>query len=126
MRATESPALVLFIIHVQEPSGAFVTNPNPKTAESVAIGQRLLMANCASCHGDQVLGNGPLASTLERPQTNLTASHVDAHPDGDVRWGIANGTEPGMTGFADTLDTEEMWHVVNYVRSLRSPVAGEE
>jgi mono/diheme cytochrome c family protein len=95
------------------------------TAESVATGRQLFLENCATCHGDQGQGDGPDAAALERTPANLTEGHVEAHTDGDLRWWIANGIAPDMPGFGDALSDEEMWHIVNYVRSLRAPVAGE-
>jgi mono/diheme cytochrome c family protein len=62
-----------------------------------------------------------LADTLARPPANFTEQHLDVHTDGDLFWWIENGISPVMPGFGDVLDNEEMWHIVNYIRSLRDP-----
>ena len=48
------------------------------------------------------------------------ADHMAQHTDGDLFWWIARGI-PGtpMPAFGDSLNEEERWHLVNYIRSLR-------
>src|SRR5690606_6107764 len=48
-------------------------NPIPPSSESVATGQQLYQANCATCHGEGLRGNGPGAAGLEPPPADLTA-----------------------------------------------------
>ena len=93
-------------------------NPIPPTAQSVARGQALYADNCQSCHGPQAQGDGPLAETLERPPANL-ALHVPRHADAELLAVIGNGLPASpMPGFAGQLSEEEMWHLINYLRSL--------
>lgn len=94
-------------------------NPTPRTAASVSSGSALFQANCTSCHGTDARGDGPLAPTLSRPPADLHAAHVDDHSDADMAWWIMNGIQPVMPAFGDELTTEQVWDLVNYVRSLR-------
>ncbi len=98
---------------------ALGSNPTPRTAASVANGSALFQINCTSCHGDDARGDGPLAPTLSRPPADLHAAHVDDHADADMAWWIMNGIQPVMPAFGDQLTTEQVWDLVNYVRSLR-------
>jgi mono/diheme cytochrome c family protein len=79
------------------------------------------IANRSACHGPDGEGDGLLAATLERPPANFTEQHLDVHTDGDLFWWIENGITPVMPAFGNHLDNEEMWHTVNYIRSLRDP-----
>jgi copper transport protein len=103
--------------------GAGQRNPIAVTAESVATGRDLYVQHCATCHGDDGRGDGLLAGQLQRPPADLTAPHVSIHPDGDLAYWIQNGIPPAMPGFSDELSDVEVWHLVNYIRSLRDPVA---
>lgn len=97
-------------------------NPTPRTQASVDAGSALFQAQCTSCHGEDARGDGPLAATLSRPPADLHAAHVDDHTDADMAWWIMNGIQPVMPAFGDQLTTEQVWDLVNYVRSLRQGV----
>jgi copper transport protein len=118
--------LILAVNRVEPTQTALASNPVPRTAESVALGHELFVENCSVCHGPDAEGDGPLAATLVRPPANLHEQHVEVHTDGDLYWWIQNGIPPAMPGFSDQLDNEEIWHIVNYIRNLRDPVAGTE
>lgn len=96
--------------------------PVPRTAASVAAGKELFQAKCASCHGPEGKGDGPLAGTLRLPPADLTIPHVDQHSDQDLHWWIRKGVGDTMPAFEAELTDEQIWHLVNYIRSLRHPV----
>ena len=104
---------------------AHAWNPIPRTVESVEIGQAVFREHCIACHGEDGSGTGDLADSLDRRPSDLTDSHMDTHPAGDIAWWIREGIDPAMPGFANSLDEEEVWHLVNYLRSLRHPVDDE-
>ncbi len=116
-------AVALGSTRISQTASADVPNPIPMSAASVAAGKEAFQANCAVCHGGSGRGDGPMARTLNPPPADLTASHVDAHTDGDIFGWIENGY-PGsaMPGFSSQLSESEIWQIVNYVRSLRHPV----
>lgn len=95
-----------------------VANPVERTAESVEIGRELYEQNCETCHGPAGTGDGPGARVLEARMPNLQDTEWAAEKtDGEWFYKIAVGKDP-MVGYEDFLEEEEMWHVVNYVRSL--------
>lgn len=97
---------------------AQLQNPILMTAESVETGRDLYVENCEQCHGPDGQGDGPMATDLSQPPADLTGPHVGVHPDGDLYWWITDGVGSEMPGFGDELSEREIWHLVNYVRSL--------
>jgi len=95
-----------------------VRNPFPPTAASVEAGQRLYTQRCTPCHGPTGRGNGPLAVGLRPPPADLVV-HVPLHADHDlfqiIRDGVA-GT--AMAPFGGEMTEEEIWHTINYLKTL--------
>lgn len=91
------------------------------TVESLEIGQRLYLRLCEVCHGTSGGGDGPLASTLTPPPANLI-EHVPQHSDRELFWFIYAGIAgTRMPALRDTLTHEEIWHLVNYLKTLAPP-----
>jgi len=86
-------------------------------ASSIAEGQALFAEHCAVCHGRRGAGDGPAAATLQPRPPDLRAHHVALHTAGDIFWWISHGRPP-MPAFADRLDIDARWHLVNYLRAL--------
>lgn len=86
-------------------------------ASSIAEGKALFAEHCAVCHGRRGAGDGPAAATLQRRPADLRAHHVALHTAGDIFWWISHGRPP-MPAFADRLDADARWHLVNYLRAL--------
>lgn len=103
-------------------------NPVAASAASVARGTKLFQANCASCHGAQGRGDGPVSKTLSIKPADL-ASMAGQHPDGNFAWKIANGRGL-MPAWKGTLSETQIWDTVNFIQSLaaangRSKKSGE-
>jgi putative copper export protein/mono/diheme cytochrome c family protein len=96
-------------------------NPFPPTADSLEVGQQVYAGNCQSCHGVDGRGDGPQAAGLEPPPADLVV-HVPLHPDAALFNFIENGI-PGtaMAPLGNQLTDEEIWHVINYIRSFEEP-----
>jgi putative copper export protein/mono/diheme cytochrome c family protein len=86
-------------------------------ASSIAEGKTLFAEHCAICHGPHAAGDGPAAVTLQPRPPDLRAHHVALHTAGDIFWWISHGRPP-MPAFADRLDADARWHLVNYLRAL--------
>jgi copper transport protein len=117
--------VTLAVTWIPQTASADLQNPVPMSAASVAAGQALYQNHCAVCHGINARGDGPMAASLNPKPADLHASHVDLHSDGDMYSWIKNGyPDSAMPGFGAKLSDEQIWQLVNYVRSLRNPVAG--
>ena len=93
-------------------------HPLPPTTASVEVGQRLYAQQCASCHGPSGRGNGPLAAGLRPPPADLVM-HVPHHADQDLFETIHDGIAgTAMAPFGGHMTEEEIWHTVNYLKTL--------
>ena len=90
-------------------------------AISVANGGKLYAKHCIACHGQAGYGDGPAAASLKPPPADLTGRHANTHTAGDLFWWVGNGIRgTAMPAFAATLDEDERWDLINYVRVLSS------
>lgn len=105
-----------------------LANPIPRTVTSIDMGGRFYTSNCAACHGIDARGGGAdSGSTPVRPPALAgPGSHLGGHTDGDLHYWIANGLPGGMPAWADTLSNDEIWHIVNYLRSINGAGAATE
>ncbi len=93
-------------------------NPIPQTSDSVAAGMSLYATHCQLCHGEEGLGDGPASAGLNPPAANLLV-HVPLHPDRALFGFIHDGIEESaMPPLGETVTDEEIWHIVNYIRTL--------
>jgi len=90
----------------------------PYAASSIAHGQGLYRANCASCHGVSGQGDGPAGAGLSPRPADLTAPHTNDHTAGDMFWWLTHGLRKGMPGFGDALSEDDRWDVINFLRAL--------
>ncbi len=95
-------------------------NPIAPNSQSVAAGQALYDAHCATCHGKTGKGDGPLGLTLIPRPADLTLHAVPGvHTDGQLFEWITNGF-PGsaMPAWRDSLSDTDRWNLVNFIRTL--------
>ena len=103
-----------------KPAARAVTNPAPSTPQSIGKGKALFQKYCRFCHGEDAKGDGPQAPEGTHPP-DLTDAKWDHGPgDGDVFAVIKDGVGPkfDMKGFNSKMTPQEMWSIVNYLRSL--------
>jgi mono/diheme cytochrome c family protein len=103
------------------PEAAAMKNPVKPTAESIAAGKKLYDTQCLSCHGDTGKGDGKMAAAMNPPKpSDLTdATWKHGSMDGEIFTLIRDGSKgTGMRGFAARMKTEDIWNVVNYLRTL--------
>lgn len=103
--------------HWSAPSEATVrANPVHANKASITRGGAIFHGRCVVCHGAYGHGRGPMAAALNPPPVDLVVM-VPRHTDGDLAWKIANG-RGSMPPWKGMLSDEQIWHVVNYLRSL--------
>jgi mono/diheme cytochrome c family protein len=101
------------------PEAAKVKNPVAATPESLATGKQIYTRYCATCHGTS--GQGGSGSDISPPAPNLTDEEWKrGSSDGEIFAVIKNGVQPDlfMEPWGDRIKDEDIWNVVNYVRSL--------
>ena len=97
---------------------ALARNPFPPDPASLQTGGSVYERNCQTCHGASGRGDGPGGAGLDPPPADLVV-HVPLHPERDLFRFVHDGV-PGtsMTPLGDRLTDEEIWHVINYIRTF--------
>jgi cytochrome c len=111
------------------------SNADPKTlkntvapsAKSIESGKRLYDRFCAECHGAKGDGVSEMAAILSQSGKNPPSNLIDdswdhGSTDGEIFIVIRDGSGSnmamkGLNGKPGIVD-EDMWNIVNYVRSL--------
>ncbi|MGH2445002.1 MAG: copper resistance protein CopC [Candidatus Limnocylindria bacterium] len=89
-------------------------NPVPADAASVARGELIYRANCASCHGRDGDGDGPVVLV---PRPDPLGPIVAETDEAGLSYRIANGLAgTQMPAFAAVLSDEDRWDLLNYLR----------
>ena len=101
------------------PAAAAVKNPMSVTPESIAAGRQVYLRRCASCHAASGEG-GPGNDLIPAAPSLIDAQWDHGSSDGEIFDSIKNGVGPdfNMVPFKDTLKDDEIWNVVNYLRSI--------
>lgn len=106
--------------HAQIPEDyAGLTNPVAADEDSLERGKTLYATNCASCHGDGGMGDGPAGAALN-PAPAPVAHSSQMMADDYLFWRISEGgaefgtTMPGWKA----LDEQSRWDMINYMRAL--------
>jgi mono/diheme cytochrome c family protein len=95
-----------------------VKNPVKSDDANVTAGKALYTKHCKSCHGAKGLGDGPKSKELETPTGDLSTDLKD-QTDGDLFYKIKEGRDD-MPAFGKKIpDDNDIWTLVNYVRTLK-------
>jgi mono/diheme cytochrome c family protein len=95
-------------------------NPVAATPASITAGAAAFKKYCAFCHGADAKGNGPLAPKDSNPPDLTDATWEFGSTDGDIYAVIANGAGPDskMVGFKRKMPEQDLWNIINYLRSI--------
>jgi mono/diheme cytochrome c family protein len=108
------------------PEEAKRENPVKPTESSLADGKKLYGYQCTMCHGEKGDGKGDLAEALKL--TLLDYTHPDAlkdWTDGMLHYVIEKG-KGKMPGQEGRMKEQQVWNLVNYIRSLAKKSDKEE
>lgn len=97
-------------------------SPLAATPENLAAGKKFFEIHCAVCHGQGGRGDGPVAGGAMAP-ADLTSPIIQARSDGYIYSVIRNGVR-AMPSYRESLNSEERWQVVQYVRTLAPMKSG--
>ncbi len=100
------------------PEAAAKTNPIRPTAESLARGKKMYGYDCAMCHGDKGDGKGDMASDYKNVTDFTNPDSLKNRTDGELFYIIRNGEGENMPGEGDRAKDDQVWDMVNYIRSL--------
>jgi mono/diheme cytochrome c family protein len=101
------------------PDGEKETSPLTLSPDVLKRGRATFERSCRRCHGPEGRGDGPGADP-RNPAADLTdPSVVDSNTEGVLFYRIWNGKPPVMPAFKSQLPRNEIWGVVEYVKSLR-------
>ncbi|HXW62809.1 MAG TPA: cytochrome c [Candidatus Acidoferrales bacterium] len=101
-----------------------LNNPYPPSAEALAAGTQVYTQHCRSCHGAYGDGKGEKAGELSVAPGDFTdAAKMDLLSDGELYWQITKGHRP-MPAFADKLNEQQRWQVVDYLRTFAAKAKG--
>ena len=99
-----------------------LTNPLPSSPAIIEQGKALYhgKGGCFNCHGKDGDGHGPLAAQLNPSPRNFKHQGLWRHrTEGEIFWVIKNGSVgTSMVGFGGQLTDEEIWSLIQYVRSF--------
>jgi putative copper export protein/mono/diheme cytochrome c family protein len=94
-------------------------NPVSPSPQSIAAGQAIYTARCASCHGTTGKGDGPVGQTLIPRPADLTQHAVPGvHTDFQLYEWISDGIGGRMPSFKAVLSSTDRWNLVNFIRTL--------
>lgn len=112
-----------------EKFGSEVPSPFDKASEAerlagVKRGETIFNTICFTCHGYKADGDGPIVGPdlFPAPPT-LRSEGAKAFKDGHIYHVITRGQKK-MPSYADTLNPDERWAVILYVRALQKTSGG--
>jgi mono/diheme cytochrome c family protein len=124
-------AVILVIVigsafKMDQPKPWVVPDKNVKTpnavktsAESVSAGKALWSQHCSSCHGKTGLGDGTKAAQLKTQPSDFSKAAFQSQTDGSLFYKISEGRDD-MPSFKKKIpDAEDIWNLVNFVRTLK-------
>jgi mono/diheme cytochrome c family protein len=99
------------------PEAAAKENPTKPNPESLTKSKKLYGMDCAMCHGKEGDGKGDMASDMKNVTDFSNPDTLKNRTDGELFYVIRHG-KGEMPPEGDRAKDEDVWHLVNYVRSL--------
>ena len=99
---------------------AGLSDPTAANEESISRGASLYALHCASCHGEDGLGDGPAGTALD-PAPAPLAETSKMIGDDYLFWRISEGSGPfstAMPAWKAALDERSRWDLIHYMRTL--------
>jgi mono/diheme cytochrome c family protein len=100
--------------------GRKMKNPVASNTESINAGRAAYQKYCRFCHGADALGDGPSAPKDSHPSNLTDKAWTRGSSDGEIFVVVRDGAGPkfDMKGFKGRMTDQDIWNVVNYIRSI--------
>jgi mono/diheme cytochrome c family protein len=99
-------------------SAAKLVNPVKPTPVSIASGKKAYAVDCAMCHGKTGAGDGDLAADMKLTLKDYRSPEpLKGMTDGEIYTIIDKG-KGQMSGEEGRMKPNQIWDVVNYLKSL--------
>ena len=102
----------------EHPDAKALVNPIEATQASLATGRQRYVFMCRECHGNRGLGDGDMSHAGGIPSNFTDDVWKHGASDGEIFLVIKEGVTADMQGYANRLSDEDIWHLVNYIKSL--------
>jgi mono/diheme cytochrome c family protein len=102
----------------RHPEGQALTNPVEATSASVRSGRQRYVFDCRQCHGNSGRGDGDMSHAGGVPSDFTDDVWQHGESDGEIFLVIKDGVTADMLGYGDRLADEDIWNLVNYIKSL--------
>ena len=125
--ATESAAASPSAARITVVEGAVEAVAEVSNATPFEIGEKLYGSNCSSCHGASGGSDGPLAATLvPKPSQHNDGEYMNVLSNDYLfkvikEGGASVGKSGMMAPWGTSLSDDEIWGLVEFVRSLATP-----
>jgi len=98
----------------------YVNKKNPTDPSvDMNIGKALYKKHCQSCHGKEGYGDGSKAANLSGDLGDFSSEEFHSQTDGEIFYKSYIGRKD-MPNFEKKIpDEEDMWLIVNYMRTLK-------
>ncbi len=94
-------------------------NPVASNPASIAEGKELYTTHCASCHGKKGKGDGTKAAQLDTDCGDFSTAAFQKQTDGDIFYKSQIGRDD-MPSFKKKIpEADDIWSIVNYIRTLK-------
>ena len=93
-------------------------NPVKADAATLATGKALYNQHCKSCHGAKGKGDGTKAATLDTECGDFTKD-LKGQTDGALFYKTSEGRKDMPSFKKKIADADDMWAVVNYMRTFK-------
>jgi mono/diheme cytochrome c family protein len=96
-----------------------MANPVKSDATSIATGKELYTQHCKSCHGTKGKGDGPKAAQLDTESGDFTKPDFQKQTDGALFYKTSEGRKDMPSFKKKIADQNDIWAVINYMRTLK-------
>ena len=93
-------------------------NPIEATRESLVAGRQRYVFLCRQCHGNRGAGDGDMSHAGGIPSDFTDDVWTHGASDGEIFTVIKEGVTADMQGYGNQLRDEDIWNLVNYIKSL--------